>query len=171
MDPEPLAFDLDRTAEIRVEGSPTDYSGVYLGNRARFRKNTRRNVELQTDSASIGGWVQVGERVNLNADYGLQHVDSRNFILQGALADSWVTTVGGTVTLSPRLWAEATYSNYRASRAQDIHQNAWGVGLHRRVGRDVTWDLGFRRDVFDDFTSPALGYSADVITVGGSGRF
>jgi hypothetical protein len=167
----PLAFNLDRSAELRIEGTPIENTGIYFVNSARFRKNTRRNLEMQTDSASIGAWAQVGDRLSLNADYGLQHVDSRNFILYSALSDAWVTTLGGTYSVSPRTRVEATYSNHRASRAQRLHQNVWGLGLHRQLGRGASWNLEFRRDVYDNLTTPALGYTANVLTVGGSSQF
>ena len=118
-----------------------------------------------------GRWAQIGPRLSLNADYGLQLLDSRNFPLQGALADAWVTTLGGSYALSPRLWLDGSYTNYRTNPAQRIHQNVYGVSLRRDLGGGATWNVEFRRDVFDDLTTPGLGYTANVIRVGGSSRF
>ncbi len=170
-DPIPLSYNLDRTAEVRVEGSPMDNTGVYFTTNARFRKNTRRNIELQSDNASFGAWAQLGSRLSLNADYGLQHLDSRNFALQSALSDAWVTTVGGTYVVSSRMSLDGSYSNYRSSRAQNSRQNTYGVSLRRDIGAGASWNVEFRRDVFDDLTTPALGYAANVFSVGGSSRF
>ncbi|MBI3945566.1 MAG: porin [Armatimonadetes bacterium] len=167
----PLVMNLDRGAELRLQGAPSDNSSVYLAAATRYRKNTRRVVEVQYDTTSLGGWLQVGPRASLNADYTIVWADSRNLPVAQWLSDSKVATVGGSFTVSSRLSLDGSYANYRATGSQSITQDTWGISARRQLTPGSTWSLDFRRDQYRDRVSTAQSYTANVLGVSGSTRF
>jgi hypothetical protein len=102
-DPLPLLMNEDRGAEVRLQGAPFDNAAVYFAANTRFRRNSRRNLELEQDATSVGAWAQVTPRLNLNVDHSVLWADSRNLPIARFLSDSRVTTVGGSLTLTSRL--------------------------------------------------------------------
>lgn len=178
-DPLSLTYNLDRGAEVRLQGAPTDTSMVYFAANTRYRKNTRRNVELQTDNTSIGGWLQLGDWFSVNADYSVLWNDSRNLLLAfdpdsnlaTGLADARVTTIGTNFTITPKLSLDGNYSHLSASRAQSISQDVFGIAARRQLPGGANWYVEFRRDLYRDQLAPSQSYTANVVGVGGSAKF
>jgi hypothetical protein len=164
-------MNLDRAAEVRFQGTPGDNTLIYASAATRFRKNTRRNLELEQDTTSVGGWAQLSSRLSVNADYSLLWTDSRNLQVQRSLSDARVTTLGASYTSPGPLVLDAVYTRYRATRAEEVSQETWGVRLWRPLPMGARFGLEFRRDAFRDGVTPANNYTANVVSVRGSGSF
>lgn len=164
----PLGVNLERGAECRVQGSLSDGLYLYGAAATRYRKNTLRLVEVQYDTTSLGGWLQVGPRASAHADYTLIWADSTNLPVAQWMSDSKVTTVGGTWALLHRLTLEGYYTCHRATGQQNVAQHIWGLGLRFPNASPFAWSLDFQRDQYRDRLNSAQNYTARLVAIRGS---
>jgi hypothetical protein len=162
----PTATDLyGQYDRLRLRGNWTPRFapiGITAGFQQDKRANEDQDARSQLITRDISGWWNINRQVSATVSF----LNQTAFIEAGASAvpfasDSRSWSVGANWRLSSRSNLSASYQRADAFGAVEVRQNIWSASLEHRW-RAYAARLGLTLDDLDHYTSPLLGYDADL---------